>query len=312
MDDGPPDSQEPFELDLDLNVLNHLGLNLYSNVPAVLAELIANAWDADATHVEIEIRRDSIAADETTIVITDDGCGMNDNDLRRKYLKVGYQRRQEPSGDQTPGGRPVMGRKGIGKLSIFSIAGNARVFTRKEAAPLIGIEMDVAEIQRAIKGDKKYHPDRVDADGSVPAASGTVIELRKLKKRVTAALDGFVRQRVARRFSVVSDSFEVKIDGSPISIQDRNYFSKLENAFVYGDFDKTRFSHDRNYITIRPHVVDEVGGYGVNGWLGLVRESGNLQDGSGNLNKVAILARGKVALEDILESCALVAYMPST
>ena len=34
-------------LDIDLNVLNHLGLYLYSNVPAVLAELIANAWDAD-------------------------------------------------------------------------------------------------------------------------------------------------------------------------------------------------------------------------------------------------------------------------
>ena len=33
------------------NVLNHLGLNLYSNTPAVLAEVIANAWDADATGI---------------------------------------------------------------------------------------------------------------------------------------------------------------------------------------------------------------------------------------------------------------------
>ena len=48
-------------------------------------------------------------------------------------------------------------------------------------------------------------------------------------------------------------------------------------------------------------MVDEGAGYCVKGWLGLVRESGNLQDGSGNLNKVAILARGKVALEDILD-----------
>jgi hypothetical protein len=36
---------------LSLNVLNHLGINLYSNVPAVLAETVANAWDADAEHV---------------------------------------------------------------------------------------------------------------------------------------------------------------------------------------------------------------------------------------------------------------------
>ena len=85
--------QEPFELDIDLNVLNHLGLNLYSNVPAVLAELIANSWDADATQVDIEIRRDSTGADGASIVITDDGCGMDDTDVRQKYLKVGYQRR---------------------------------------------------------------------------------------------------------------------------------------------------------------------------------------------------------------------------
>ena len=40
-----------YTLKIDLNVLNHLGLNLYSNVPAVLAELIANVWDADASTV---------------------------------------------------------------------------------------------------------------------------------------------------------------------------------------------------------------------------------------------------------------------
>jgi hypothetical protein len=38
---------------LSLNVLNHLGLNLYSNVPAVLSEAVANAWDAEAHDVEI-------------------------------------------------------------------------------------------------------------------------------------------------------------------------------------------------------------------------------------------------------------------
>ena len=32
-----------YELKIDLNALNHLGINLYSNVPAVLSELIANA-----------------------------------------------------------------------------------------------------------------------------------------------------------------------------------------------------------------------------------------------------------------------------
>ena len=36
-------------------------------------------------------------------------------------------------------------------------------------------------------------------------------------------------------------------------------------------------------------------------WFSLVKESGGLQDGEDNLNKISILSRGKVALEDILE-----------
>ena len=111
---------EEYTLDIDLNVLNHLGLNLYSNVPAVLAELIANAWDADASQVDVSAKGQS---GDKRIIIWDNGCGMNDTDLQEKFLTVGYQRRSKGSGDQTAGkGRPVMGRKGIGKLSVLSIA----------------------------------------------------------------------------------------------------------------------------------------------------------------------------------------------
>jgi len=39
-------SSQDYTLTLDLNVLNHLGINLYSNVPAVLSEVVANSWDA--------------------------------------------------------------------------------------------------------------------------------------------------------------------------------------------------------------------------------------------------------------------------
>ena len=39
-----------FIMSLSLNVLNHLGINLYSNIPAVLSEIVANSWDADAVY----------------------------------------------------------------------------------------------------------------------------------------------------------------------------------------------------------------------------------------------------------------------
>lgn len=57
-----------YTMSLDLNVLNHLGLNLYSNTPAVLSEVVANSYDADALEVKIDISQES-----DKIVIIDDG-----------------------------------------------------------------------------------------------------------------------------------------------------------------------------------------------------------------------------------------------
>ena len=39
---------EMYKMTISLNVLSHLGINLYSNIPAVLSEVVANSWDADA------------------------------------------------------------------------------------------------------------------------------------------------------------------------------------------------------------------------------------------------------------------------
>ena len=293
-----------YTLDIDLNVLNHLGLNLYSNVPAVLAELIANAWDADAARVDVSVKEPD---EGKQIVIQDNGCGMNDADLRDKFLVVGYQRRKKESGDLTPGkGRPVMGRKGIGKLSVLSIARKVQVFTKKETAAPLAIELEVAEIQKTITKKKKYHPPAISVPEAIDLGrSGTAIVLSDLKKRVNASLDLYLRQRVARRFSVIGDGFQVLVNGSEITLRDRNYFGKLEYALVYGDFDKSKFKHDEKYVVPRPeNTVDEQKRHAVRGWIGLVEKSGSLQEeeGADNLNKISILARGKVALEDILDS----------
>lgn len=77
---------------VDLNVLDHLGINLYSNLAAVLTEAVANAWDADATTVEINVTTDS-----SSIEIVDHGIGMSIHDMNEKFLRVGYRRRDQDS-----------------------------------------------------------------------------------------------------------------------------------------------------------------------------------------------------------------------
>ena len=117
-------SEEKYALTLGVGVLDHLGIRLYSDTPAVLSEVVANAWDADAKRVEVEVKND-------TITISDDGHGMSLEDINQRYLHVGYDRRKE-SALSEEFHRPVMGRKGIGKLSLLSIAETIEVHTVKK------------------------------------------------------------------------------------------------------------------------------------------------------------------------------------
>ena len=286
-----------YTLKIDLNALNHLGLNLYSNVPAVLSELIANAWDADSTEVSIDTTNNQIA-------IADNGCGMSSTDLQDKFLTVGYQRRTEEASDSTPlYERKVMGRKGIGKLSVFSIAGLVQVYTKQEQDnELLGIELDVNDIQKSISNKEEYKPKLINSDHheweEYLPKSGTVIVLKKLKKRILSSLDTHLKARISRRFDIWDASaFCVTVNREPVTIEDRNYFNKLEFVTIYGDYSKERFQQiDESLIVCREDDM------GLQGWIGLVKESGSLQDEQGNINKISILSRGKVAREDILDS----------
>jgi HSP90 family molecular chaperone len=82
----PRKGSSRYKMTISLKVLNHLGINLYSNVPAVLSEVVANAWDADAHEVTIDIDKEK---DE--IVVKDDGVGMTEEDINLRYLNVGYR-----------------------------------------------------------------------------------------------------------------------------------------------------------------------------------------------------------------------------
>lgn len=71
------------EMSISLSALEHLGMNLYSNVPSVLSEIVANAWDADASKVDIGLDKQA-----GKITIDDNGMGQNGmaHAVRRTWL----------------------------------------------------------------------------------------------------------------------------------------------------------------------------------------------------------------------------------
>lgn len=293
-----------FQLSISLNVLEHLGINLYSNVPSVLSEIVANAWDADATRVDVSWDR-SVGR----IVITDDGVGMTAQDVNARFLKVGHRRRDDQPGPTAKGRKP-MGRKGIGKLSLFSIAGTVVVETARD-----GEKSAFRMVREAIRakvmetsgptgpgGPGLYYPDELSTAG-IGFDHGTRITLTELRHRQTTATSKALRKRVARRFSILGDEhgFNVYIEGQQVVPADRDYYDKLQYVWTYGDqaeLLKLSTNLEKSEPRDPPDAQD---GLSITGWLGTVKESGQLRDeDNDNLNRVAIFVRGKMAQEDML------------
>jgi len=116
--------ERKYELNIDVRILELLGPNLYTNIYYVLAELIANAYDADARNVYILSYDDEI-------IVEDDGKGMSyERGEVTKYLQVAAVSRRNEEDSRTEGlGRYKMGRKGVGKLAALSVSEEVLVMT---------------------------------------------------------------------------------------------------------------------------------------------------------------------------------------
>jgi hypothetical protein len=290
---------------ISLNALEHLGINLYSNIPAVLSEIVANAWDADATRVTVAIDR---AAE--TITIEDNGTGMDRDGVVDRFLTVGFKRRND-MGERTPAGRQPMGRKGIGKLSIFSIAQIADVYTTITPSRT-AFRMDRNAIRKAIsgKGENTYRPRELTEWPGLK--KGTRIILSGLSRGLSGMTVQGLKKRVARRFSVIGPKFgfQVVVNGDPIGPEDRGYHNAMEYLWTYGDqsgFARTCKNLTRPAEARLPAKQAELtkAGISVSGWIGTVSSPGQLKGEEGdNLNRLAVFMRGKLAQEDILDDFA--------
>ena len=291
-------AKRPLEIKISLAALEHLGMNLYSTIPAVLSEIVANAWDADAGQV-------SVALGEGEIAIQDDGIGMTREQVIDRFLDVGFQRRPA-MGEYTAKGRQPMGRKGIGKLSSFSIANVVTVHTTS-GGERTGFRMDAERIRKQMRrSDRGACPIEELDEWPEALGVGTRIVLTGLKHEATGRTTRGLRQRIARRFSVIGPQhgFAVVVDGECVSPSDRGYDQHVEYCWTYGDERHIlhRFNNlaDNQPPSSRAAALAEAG-LNVTGWIGTVKKPNFLKAEDGdNLNRLAVFMRGKVAQEDLL------------
>ena len=97
-----------------------------------LTELVANAWDAGASHVRISIPEEY----DQTLYIEDDGIGMTEEEFQNRWMKLRYNRLKDQGKnvvfpDGITGKRTAFGRNGVGRHGLFCFANQYKVTTTK-------------------------------------------------------------------------------------------------------------------------------------------------------------------------------------
>lgn len=257
--------------------VDKLGVKLYDRVAAVMAEIVANSYDADATEVIISAPMGQLLARKSagqvddlgfTIEVSDNGSGMlsdaSVNEVNDFYLKVGSERRKDKRRGEVSKefGRKVMGRKGVGKLAPFGVcqtievmtAGGKRVSGRdekgKSSRGYLISHLFLVRDKILQETDEDYYPEVGPLDGRVRATRGTLIRMTGFDHRWVPEIGEFERQ-MAQKFGVASAKWKIILRDSQRKKGDAD-FERIVGSFALAEKPGTKVEFRR-----RPGVAED-------------------------------------------------------
>ena len=187
-------------------LLCQLGEQLIKSESIALLELVKNAYDADATYCSVKIKKPE-NVEECSIIIQDDGTGMDLDTIKNVWLEIGTDNKKEKKERKERTSkyeRIPLGEKGIGRLGIHRLGRNIKIISRMENEDECVLKIDWDQIDNA-----KYIEDfPVSIETRKPetfeTSSGTKIIIRKIRKKW---LRGDVRD-VARQINSLNSPFD--------------------------------------------------------------------------------------------------------
>lgn len=219
--------KKEYRINVDPRILELLGPNLYTNIYYVLAELVANAYDADARNVYIIAGKDDIR-------VEDDGIGMSyaNGDIER-YLNVAGVSRSSEDDSVTASGRRRMGRKGVGKLAALSVSENVDVLTVSA-----GDRSGFVLTRRPEDDNKLAAIPEDEIQFEKVTDHGSAIVMREPQYRLHKTLSA-VRRNLLKMFPLVSKTFRIHIirgtETATIDSFDETIMSELSTLITLGD-----------------------------------------------------------------------------
>ncbi|GAA0444139.1 MULTISPECIES: ATP-binding protein [Sphingomonas] len=196
--------------------------------------------------------------DSIEVVIEDDGHGMSWQEVQRKFLPLNRQRRSNSKGKETeltsPGGRYVMGRKGVGKLAGFGAALTVRLWTKRAGETSATV---ITLVDEDLNHAGSIHNVRVPVeyeDGLDPSAHGTRINLSRLKADATRDPMDKIRKVIAKSFHAIRpEDFSIIVNDETLQFKLPDY------EFIY----PTSLTRDAIESGERAHETVPVPGVGA-------------------------------------------------
>ena len=220
-------ADKKYEIDISPRILELLGPNLYTNIYYILAELIANAYDADAHNVWI-------FDDKDAITVEDDGKGMSyeKGDIK-KYLNVAEVTRTGEEDAYTPSGRKKMGRKGVGKLAALSVSENVVIKTIADG------EKSGFILSRYPKEGNLLEPlTEQEVKFNKVKRHGTAVVMLKPKYTLHATLDA-VKKNLLRIFPTIGEGFKIHLirndEDKIVTRSDKSMVEELCALITFGE-----------------------------------------------------------------------------
>lgn len=297
----------PYTMHIERTIVDDLGLKLYDKVSAVVAEIIANSYDADAENVKVEIplgkalainKGGKVVQSDYCIKVHDDGHGMTPEEANDFYLMVGRHRREyKGQGDLSrEKKRPVMGRKGIGKLAPFGVCKTIEIRSAGGKKSSKGylvthFQLDYDDIINYVneklrkskddQADYDYHPKPLEDDGRWDKNPGTVVILKNFLAKKVPDRETFGRQ-LSYRFGLGTSDFNIEVKDTKENPEP--VFSIQEVIIPLMEGTKIDVK-DRPVITVSGEKMP------VRGWVGMAKTSYKNEEFTG----VRIYVRGKIA-----------------
>ncbi len=129
------------------HIKNIIGKELINDDNVAVMELVKNSYDAGATKVNIEFK--NLTDDESKkseLIIKDDGIGMSEEDILRKWLNIAYSSKKN---NHTQNNRYQAGNKGVGRFSCDRLGKNLNLYTKQKDSAIMHLKIHWKDFEDA-------------------------------------------------------------------------------------------------------------------------------------------------------------------